>query len=340
VGESAVWTGSEVIIYGGINPEAPWEGALNTGAAYDPQRDTWRSIAVPEIYPRSQHVATWIGNKMIVWGGCNEESDCQGPYRQGAVYDPVEDAWTALAVENVPVGRQGHRGVWTGTDVFYWGGMIFDSETETHYGARYNLATQSWMEVASAGEPSQRVLHTMVWTGTQAIVWGGMDESSNIDHDAQTGARWNAVTNEWLATTLSQAPRGRRSHVASYQGDLMLVWGGRAGDAYLDDGAAYDPLSDQWKTLPPAPLSARDGHGGALLEERWVIWGGANLSTKHNDGAVYRAKGDCWESLTVTGAPTPRSDAQVLATDQGVFIWGGLDVNGNAMNDGAVLRLP
>src|SRR6266478_4224279 len=69
---TAVWTGSEMIVWGGI----PGEGrCLNTGGRYNPATDTWTATstrAAPEA--RLHHTAVWTGSEMIVWGGTNSAS--------------------------------------------------------------------------------------------------------------------------------------------------------------------------------------------------------------------------------------------------------------------------
>jgi hypothetical protein len=40
-----------------------------------------------------------------------------------ALYDPVTDTWTAGSTVGAPGARYGHTGVWTGTDMLYFGGL-------------------------------------------------------------------------------------------------------------------------------------------------------------------------------------------------------------------------
>jgi len=62
-GHEAVWTGSEMIVWGG-------EVSDNSGAAYNPAHDTWRSISIVAAPSgRTGHTAVWTGNEMVVWGG-------------------------------------------------------------------------------------------------------------------------------------------------------------------------------------------------------------------------------------------------------------------------------
>ena len=60
---SAVWTGSEMIVWGG-------DGPFDTGGRYDPAADTWTATStVNAPSGRWLHTAVWTGDEMIVWGG-------------------------------------------------------------------------------------------------------------------------------------------------------------------------------------------------------------------------------------------------------------------------------
>ena len=61
----AVWTGSEMIVWGGFDGS----NVLNTGGRYNPGTDTWTATSptnAPD--PRGGHTAVWTGTEMIVWG--------------------------------------------------------------------------------------------------------------------------------------------------------------------------------------------------------------------------------------------------------------------------------
>ena len=60
---TAVWTGSELIVWGGGN-------GANTGGRYDPAGDSWMPLSNTDAPgPRNAHTAIWTGSEMIVWGG-------------------------------------------------------------------------------------------------------------------------------------------------------------------------------------------------------------------------------------------------------------------------------
>src|SRR5262245_23192307 len=64
---TAVWTGSEMIVWGGEN-FVP--SGVNTGGKYNPGTNTW--IATSRFHapsPRVDHTAVWTDSEMIVWGG-------------------------------------------------------------------------------------------------------------------------------------------------------------------------------------------------------------------------------------------------------------------------------
>ena len=117
---TAVWTGTEMIIWGGHSKTPDQRSIeLDTGARYDPSADTWaptsHTAGLPS--PRNLHTAVWTGSQMIIWGGV-------GAVDTGGIYDPSNNAWTATSVgANVPSGRFGHSAVWGGNAMVVWGGF-------------------------------------------------------------------------------------------------------------------------------------------------------------------------------------------------------------------------
>src|SRR5204863_7725188 len=63
---TAVWTGSEMIVWGGWNPPT----IFNTGGKYNPGTDSWTTTSTTNA-PTARYVPTavWTGSEMIVWGG-------------------------------------------------------------------------------------------------------------------------------------------------------------------------------------------------------------------------------------------------------------------------------
>ena len=115
-GHTAVWTGSEMIIWGG--------GAglmFNTGGRYNPSTDSWAATSTsnaPSV--RIGHTAVWSGSEMIVWGGVDDTIHF---FNTGGRYNPVTNSWTATNTTNAPDGRSSHTAVWTGSEMIVWGGQ-------------------------------------------------------------------------------------------------------------------------------------------------------------------------------------------------------------------------
>jgi N-acetylneuraminic acid mutarotase len=65
---AAVWTGSEMIVWGG----ADGSNTLNDGGRYDPAGNNWTAMSSVRALPsRQAHTAVWTGGEMIIFGGVN-----------------------------------------------------------------------------------------------------------------------------------------------------------------------------------------------------------------------------------------------------------------------------
>ena len=120
---TAVWTGTEMIIWGG------WTGladrVTNTGSKYDPEADTWTAISLSDApSARYRHTAVWADGEMIIWGGLI--GSLSGA-RSGHRYDPFCNTWHAISQLESPASRTSHTSVWTGATMIIYGG--FDAST-------------------------------------------------------------------------------------------------------------------------------------------------------------------------------------------------------------------
>src|SRR6266496_529602 len=111
---TAVWTGSEMIVWGGYSNGSN----LNTGGRYNPSTDNWTATSTTNAPDaRNEHTAVWTDSEMIVWGGyANAFSNTGGRYTPGT------DTWTLTSTTNAPTGRELHTAVWTGSEMIIWGG--------------------------------------------------------------------------------------------------------------------------------------------------------------------------------------------------------------------------
>jgi len=143
---SAVWTGSEMLIWGGFGT-----ADLGDGARYNPVANTWRPISTTDApLPRREHSAIWTGTEMIVWGGFSSAADYQ---QSGGRYDPATDRWQPTATTGAPAGRYEHSVVWTGSEMIVWGGY---NGSVLNDGARYSPVSNAWRTVFTSGAPGAR----------------------------------------------------------------------------------------------------------------------------------------------------------------------------------------
>lgn len=113
-GHAAIWTGSEMIVWGGNN-----SSSLNTGRRYNPTTDSWRPLPTASApLSRYAHTAVWTGQEMMIWGGYNNPNNGSSSYlNSGGSYDPTLNNWSIASDSSAPAQRSGHSAVWTGSEI-------------------------------------------------------------------------------------------------------------------------------------------------------------------------------------------------------------------------------
>lgn len=158
---------------------------------------------------------------MIVWGGLNGS----GPFNTGGRYNPSTNTWTATATTGAPTARDFAHSVWTGTRMIVWGGYNSLLDQYFNTGGLYDPVANTWTATSTTGAPSGRSGHSLVWTGSEMIAWGGCN-GANCLQGQNTGGRYNPQTNSWLTTSTIEAPSPRDVHSAVWTGTEMIVFGG------------------------------------------------------------------------------------------------------------------
>ena len=360
---TAVWTGTEMIIWGGGIGGIE----LNTGGRYNPATDSWTELSVDGApIARDQHIAVWTGNEMVIWGG-RYLFNGLNYLRSGGRYDPKTDTWTATSLSGAPSSRSDHTGIWDGSEVLIWGG--YDGSSYLDTGARYNPTTNTWQTITTNNAPSGRENHTAIWTGSEMIIWGGrnlvnlnsgkrydpdVDQWLNLtttdapihryNHSAvwdgermiiwggafgnsryNTGGRYDPDTDSWQATSVNNAPAGRIRHSAIWSGNEMVIWGGHDPDLF-SDGGRYNPITDSWTAVSQSNVPvARYYHTTVWTGSQMIIWGGTGEGS-HNTGGRYDPVSNSWQATATTDAPRGRSYHSMVWTGTEMIIWGGENV--------------
>jgi N-acetylneuraminic acid mutarotase len=316
-GHIAVWTGTEMIVWGG----ADLRGYLKSGGRYNPSTDSWVATTKTNApTARAGHTAVWTGNEMIVWAG----GGIRSLENTGGRYNPGTDSWMATSTTNAPDPRSDHIAVWTGSEMIVWGGTD-DSVNGFNTGGRYNPGTDSWRATSTTDAPAGRFEHTAVWTGSEMIVWGGFFQPAGF---LNTGGRYNPSSDNWTATSTTNAPTARDHHKAVWTGSEMIVWGGYGPPgSYMDTGGKYDPSTNGWMATSTvnAPI-ARGSHTAVWTGTEMIVWGGLDSDANgFNTGGRYNPGTDSWTATSTTNAPAGRYGHTGVFAGSEMIIWGGND---------------
>src|ERR1019366_5625152 len=100
---TAVWTGSEMIVWGGVGSGGTF---FNDGGRYNPITSSWTGLSTSGgSTARIYHTAVWTGSEMIIWGGYYWNGGGSTYLNDGGRYNPATDSWTALPTTSAPAPR-------------------------------------------------------------------------------------------------------------------------------------------------------------------------------------------------------------------------------------------
>jgi hypothetical protein len=329
---AAVWTGSEMIIWGGRVDDMP--NVTATGARYDPNTDTWTPTSMSGAPPpRHSHSAVWTGTHMLVWGGFG----ATGYETGGGMYNPQDDSWTTISSNGAPQGRTFHATEWIGDEMIVWGGL--NQSTSLNDGARYSPSSDSWQLMASSGAPSPRFKHMSAWTGAELIFWGGADTIDWLDN----GAYYDPGSNTWTGLIeTTRAPFVREAATGLWIGDAMLIWGGWDGGNYLDTGALLDPSAGggTWSTMTLTDAPAKRAEHISVWTGRdlfvWAGCAGMACNAFLADGGRWTPgpDGGTWAPVLADATFPQRVEHRAVWTGSEVIVFGGRNDDG-IRGDGA-----
>lgn len=319
---TAVWTGKDLIIWGGA------EAMGNTleladGGRYRPADDRWFPFASAALNRNGPRVA-WMDHELFVWGGTNPIPN--RVIAGGGVWNPTANSWRSLPARNTPAPRLSPTAVWTGHEVFVWGGFTpleaslgGQGYAGSRSGAAYVPADHRWTPLPEDSAIPARGNHSAIWTGSEMIVWGGT--ATMFQNGAlNSGGRFNPKTGAWTPTSQrlpADTLPGRTGHAAFWTGQEMLVWGGFPNPV---EGLRYDPAADRWSKFSPGPYptSGVTASPAVWLGNQLLAgWGGVRW-------ALYDPATDTWRKVAATSAPAAAWDTSLVWTGRDVLALGNL----------------
>jgi hypothetical protein len=165
------------------------------GTAAALAKDHWSTLPTAPIAARWGAASAWTGRQLLVWGG---DSGSQGDQLSGdgAAYDPTTKQWAKLPAAPISARTQ-MASVWTGSELFIWGGDAADGISGN--GALYNPAMMKWRKLPSS-PLSARAGAQAVWVDNEVIVISGYPPASSTTNEVYADlAAFSPATNRWAA---------------------------------------------------------------------------------------------------------------------------------------------
>ena len=293
------------------------------GAVYDISNNTWYTIeslagqSNTNYAGRAYMMSIWTGTDFFFLSG-NHSGTLQtggsgnlstgdnmnyAKYNAGS-FDGTDDAWSipGAPTGTAPTARKHPVVAWTGTQILVWGG-VFENAGDTYKtdGFLYNPSTNTWTSMSSTNAPTGRKFPFYVNTGSQLIVWGGLN-GSTVQSD---GAVYTYSSDTWTTISTTNAPSGRaHPGPTAWTGNNMVVWGGISNfsgfpnPSFSNDGKLYNPTTNTWTDIPSTThlSTARGKHHIAYNNGKVFIWGGWTGNGNFiQEGAVLTLSSDYYQ---------------------------------------------
>lgn len=324
---AAVAMGRSVFIWGGANLDG---AALNNGAIYDPTSDTWTPLPPDPGSPSARIMATavWTGatsNKVIVFGG----TDATGgmTFKDGAVFDPVTNTWTAFPGAPSVSKRSSPYGYWDGTRAVFYGGLTNLSTNSTAVPGADRFDLGKWSTSTTSGDPGLLAFAAIAFDGTVMYLQGGVIEGVRQDKVFA----YTSSTNTWAS--LSKGPSARTGGFGAWDGTHFVVWGGQDDSGMLADGKTLSGTS--WNDMSSTDLlgprrigAGRSGWAFQVKPGVVAIIGGqtstaGSSDTLAIDGATYTAQTGEWNAIPTWPSGEKHEYGVGVWTGEEFVVWGG-----------------
>ncbi|MGH9039770.1 MAG: hypothetical protein ACRDZ3_06030, partial [Acidimicrobiia bacterium] len=170
-GAVGAWTGDEVIVVGGDEWSCPPNAScavpefppLADGAAYDPDSDTWRSIADAPV-PFAWAETAVLGDTVYFWLPATGRVGTRPAFLG---YSPATDTWAELAGPGVQATDSWYRLVAAGDRLVAWAGSDEQGERPDW---SFDPAAATWAQLPD--DPlSDAFDREMAWAGDRIVLF-------------------------------------------------------------------------------------------------------------------------------------------------------------------------
>ncbi len=231
----AVWTGSEVVVIGGMPAVVTsTQREYLDAAAYDPATNRWRRLPTMPVQPShttDSVTAVATSDGIYVWSYWEHDVVTKdgGTVTSGislARYDPTSGTWHSM---DTTQPRDLGTPLWTGRELIFPAAQPFYGDVPGPYttgrsGWRLDLPTGTFRRIPHG--PVDDLGATPVWTGAALL---SVDTGATTSGPAGTNypgeaAVWDPATNAWSG--LPSAPDAGAGTIATvWTGSHLLEWG-------------------------------------------------------------------------------------------------------------------
>jgi N-acetylneuraminic acid mutarotase len=305
---SGAAAGGKMYVFAGLAPV--WK-PVGMVYEYDPATNRWAkktSMALP-----SHHVAfTTYHDKIYAFGGfVLPESGPPGwvPVNNAWEYDPVADAWRALAP--MPSRRGSALAAVANDKIYVIGGAatipgsketaVFPTHPHMSVGTveEYDPAANTWRERSPMPTPRNHAAIGAV-NGKIYVIGGRVGAAFiGLASDISVVEEYDPDTDQWSGPR-ARMPIARSALGAGVYRGRIYVAGGEYQDPHMMATfralEAYDPASNTWTEMPPMPVSRHGLAVGVIGNRLHVISGdvqsagtGVEVSTGEHDAFEFSA---------------------------------------------------
>ncbi len=292
-GHQVVWTGEEVIVWGGSVAHTPPN--VVDGAAYDPTSSTWRVLPPSPIETRQQTAAVWADDRMIVVGQLAT-----------VAFHPGADTWETLG-DGIELSGDTTLINWTGSVVAVW---VPDGIST------FQPRTGRWTKLPDPGFGGSQYRQGTLLSSDGVLLAAGLETPVCSSRLAArwSGTEWEALPEVDLSSSTS-AGCGGINQSAVIDGHLVF-W-----EDEDHPTMALDLGTDTWREIDTIPLSGSEGASGS------IDVGSGILVPQYHQAAWLPSIDASWILLDMPGWAT---DLDMTWTGSEVVMWGATCCSGDS----------
>jgi N-acetylneuraminic acid mutarotase len=267
---SAVGVGNKLYVFGGYGVDSPNWLATKETDAFDPVANTWTRLAdMPEGLT---HIGAATDGRYIYAAGGYVSNYVTGwqtfATRDVWRYDTVANKWTAFVP--LPAARAAGAMVILNNQLHYVDGADAKRNgTNEHWVLNLKSAAPKW--VSSTPLPlSRNHVAAAVLNGKIYVIGGQATSEDNAPPGADVLV-WDPLHPlAWQHAASLPQPRSHEVAVA-INGQIVVIDGETTGVKVLSSVVAYNPTTNQWKTLPDSLPAPRIDPAGDIVNGRLII---------------------------------------------------------------------